>query len=292
MSQPMTTTPEVRSHLANVLAGKAETRGEHCRAHGSYSATLMPNGQWSGCPDCLEEEKSLQRQAEQRERAGQASNAKLEQLREGSMIPARFQARSLEDFETEGRRDKAFALAACQRYVERFDDRLAQGGGMVITGSVGAGKSHLAYGIGNALLAQGRRVMGIDVYELIDLIKERAFSREKGASEREAIKAFVAGLDLLILDEIGAQLGTEWERLMLFKIINERYKAQLPTILISNIDAAALGDYLGERIVDRMEEGGGMTLTLDWGSYRSRPVPEKHLSALEVLGNDHHQGRD
>lgn len=268
MTAPLTTTPEVRGHLANVLAGKAETRSERCRTHGEYAETLMPNGKWSGCPDCLEEEKAQQRQYEQRERSGQAASTKLEQLREGSMIPVRFQSRSLEDFETGGERGKAFALAACQRYVERFDDRLAQGGGMVITGSVGAGKSHLAYGIGNALLAKGHRVMGIDVYELIDLIKERAFSREKGASEREAIKAFVAGLDLLILDEIGAQLGTEWERLMLFKIINERYKAQLPTILISNIDADALGDYLGERIVDRMEEGGGMTLTLDWESYR------------------------
>lgn len=268
MTAPLTTTPEVRGHLASLLAGSAETRNEHCRIHGKYAATLMPNGQWSGCPDCIEDEKAKQRELEMRDRAGQVSAGRLEKLREGSLIPRRFQSRTLEGFQTDGRRDKAFALAACQRYVERFEDRLAQGGGMVLTGSVGAGKSHLAYAIGNALLARGYRVMGIDVYELIDLIKERAFSREKGASEREAIKAFVAGLDLLILDEIGAQLGTEWERLMLFKIINERYKQQLPTILISNIDADGLGAYLGERIVDRMTEGGGMTLTLDWESYR------------------------
>ncbi len=75
-------------------------------------------------------------------------------------------------------------------------------------------------------------------------------------------------MDLLILDEVGAQLGTDWERLMLFKIVNERYKAQLPTIIVSNIDASGLADYLGERIVDRMREGGGMTLVLDWPSYR------------------------
>lgn len=268
MTAPLTTTPEVRGHLSKLLAGEAKTRAENCRIHGEYTATLMPNGQWSGCPTCIEEDKARQIEAEARDRLGKVQADRLEKLREGSLIPRRFQSRTLEGFRTDGRRDKAFALAACQRYVERFEDRLAQGGGMVITGAVGAGKSHLAYAIGNALLDCGHRVMGIDVYELIDLIKERAFSREKGASEREAIKAFVAGLDLLILDEIGAQLGTEWERLMLFKIINERYKAQLPTILISNIDAGGLSDYLGERIVDRMTEGGGMTLTLDWESYR------------------------
>lgn len=267
MATPLTTTPVIRSHLADLLAGKVDTRQERCRIHGQYAATLMPNGQWSGCPGCIEEEKDQQRQAEMRDRAGHVQAARLEKLREGSMIPRRFQDRTLDGFATDGHRGKALAKTACQRYVEHFEDRLAQGGGMVLTGSVGAGKSHLAYGIGNALLARGHRVMGIDVYELIDLIKERAFS-QKGGSEREAIKAFVGGLDLLILDEVGAQLGTEWERLMLFKIVNERYKQMLPTILISNLDASALGDYMGERIVDRMSEGGGMTLTLDWGSYR------------------------
>ncbi|WP_280568190.1 ATP-binding protein [Chromohalobacter sp. 296-RDG] len=267
MAQPMTTTPGVRSHLSSVLAGNAENQRSRCRIHGEFTETLMPNGQWSGCPQCLEDDKAEQRQAEQRDRAGQIRADKLEQLREGAMIPRRFQRRTLQNFETDDHDRKEFALAACQRYVERFDDRLERGGGMVLTGSVGTGKSHLAYGIGNALLDQGYRVMGIDVYELIDLIKERAFS-QKGGSEREALKAFVGPLDLLILDEVGAQLGTDWERLMLFKIVNERYKAELPTIIVSNADAAGLTEYLGERIVDRMQEGGGMTLSLDWPSYR------------------------
>lgn len=269
MAQQMTTSAEIRGHLSSVLAGRAKSRENQCRIHGDFAEMLMPNGQWSGCPGCIEAEKAQQREAEQRERAGKVQTAKLEQLREGAMIPRRFQPRTLENFVTSGHDRKAFALAACRRYVERFDDRLAQGGGMVLTGSVGAGKSHLAYGIGNALLDMGYRVMGIDVYELIDLIKERAFGQKEG-SEREAVKAFVSGLDLLILDEIGAQLGTEWERLMLFKIINERYKQMLPTILISNLDHASLGDYLGDRIVDRMQEGGGVTLTLDWESYRGK----------------------
>ncbi|MES3674416.1 ATP-binding protein [Halomonas elongata] len=255
-------------HLRQTLANQAQTREMRCQVHGDFTATLMPNGKWSDCPGCVNNDIERQRRAEHQERSTQSRNAQLEKLREGSMIPKRFQGRTLSGFLTEGHDRKTFALAACQKYVERFEDRLAQGGGMVLTGSVGTGKSHLAYGIGNALLDQGYRVMGIDVYELVDLIKERAFDRKDGTSEREAIKAFVAPLDLLILDEVGAQLGTDWERLMLFKIVNERYKAQLPTIIVSNIDASGLADYLGERIVDRMREGGGMTLVLDWPSYR------------------------
>lgn len=267
MAQALTTTPEVRNHLNRVLAGTAKTQQNECREHGVYTATMMPNGQWSGCPGCIEADKARDRQAEQRKRFNSSNAARLERLRENSLIPRRFQSRTLEGFEAGDHSGKQFVKKACMRYVERFEDRLEQGGGIVVTGGVGAGKSHLAYAVGNALLEQGRSVMGIDVYELIDLIKERAFG-QKASSEREAIKAFVAGLDLLILDEVGAQLGTDWERLTLFKIVNERYKQMLPTILISNIDAPSLGEYLGERIVDRMTEGGGMTLTLDWESYR------------------------
>ncbi|TDX29129.1 DNA replication protein DnaC [Modicisalibacter xianhensis] len=269
MTKMLTTTPQVRGHLAGILAGTAKNRNETCRIHGEYAATLMPNGKWSSCPHCVQDDLKGVAQAEIEQAGESAAKRRLEKLREGSMIPRRFQAKTLANFEHGGSRDKAQRVAVCKAYVERFTDRLEQGGGLVFTGGVGTGKSHLAYAIGNALLAQGYRVMGIDVYELIDLIKERAFGK-KESSERDAIKAFVAGLDLLILDEIGAQLGTEWERLMLFKIINERYKAQLPTILISNVDSEKLGEYLGERIVDRMQEGGGATLTLDWESYRSQ----------------------
>ncbi|QJQ93937.1 MULTISPECIES: ATP-binding protein [Halomonadaceae] len=269
MTVPMTTTPAIRGHLAGILSGTAKTRTASCRIHGEYQSTQMPNGQFSECDQCVMDQAKGAGQADVEQAGAAASLRKLEKLREGSMIPRRFQAKTLESFDHGNSRDKAHRLAVCRAYVEKFGERLAQGGGLIFTGGVGTGKSHLAYAIGNALLAQGYRVMGIDVYELIDLIKERAFGK-KESSERDAIKAFVTGLDLLMLDEIGAQLGTEWERLMLFKIINERYKQQLPTILISNIDREELGAYLGERIIDRMQEGGGTTLTLDWDSYRSQ----------------------
>ena len=266
MSAPLTTTPEVRGFLKDVLNGEVRSHVERCRIHGDYQATLMPNGKYSGCPGCIDED---MRKEEERQMLEFNRLRKIRGLRNGAKVPKRFQSRTLDNFIAETDKQR-HVLKVCRAYVDRFDDRLEQGGGLILLGSVGTGKSHLAYGIGNALLEQERSVMGIDVYELMDLIKEKAFSKESGSSERAAIKSFVSGLDLLILDEIGAQLGTDWESLMLFKIINERYKQMLPTILISNLDRQALGEYLGERIVDRMQEGGGATLTLDWESYRSK----------------------
>jgi len=269
MAQSLTTTPQVRGQLASMLAGTAENKTDRCRIHGAFTNTKMPNGRWAGCPHCALEDAKGVSQAEVNHTSEASSRRRLEKLREDSLIPRRFVNKTLNGFEVVSR-EQSYVLSVCRAYVTKFDERLEQGGGLVFTGSVGTGKSHLAYAIGNALLASGRVVMGIDVYELIDLIKERAFSKDKVGSEREAIRAFVGGLDLLILDEVGAQLGTEWERLMLFKIINERYKQMLPTILISNLEADKLEEYMGKRIIDRMQEGGGTTLKLDWGSYRTQ----------------------
>tara|TARA_B100000929_G_scaffold227643_1_gene183949 strand:- start:283 stop:1104 length:822 start_codon:yes stop_codon:yes gene_type:complete len=269
MSQHLTTTPAVRGHLASLMDGNAKTADKACRIHGDYVATLMPSGKWSECPQCLDEDLRAQSQAAIREQRSTSVEQRRAKMHEGAMIPKRFRNRTLESYETEGSRDKARVKAICQAYVERFDDRLAQGGGLVFVGGVGTGKSHLAYAIGNALLDREHTVLGIDVYELIDLVKEKVY-REGGMSERQAVRTLVDGLDLLILDEVGAQLGTDWEMVMLFKVINERYKEELPTILISNLDKPELEGYLGPRVMSRTEEGGGTTLVLDWEDYRSR----------------------
>ena len=73
---------------------------------------------------------------------------------------------------------------------------------------------------------------------------------------------------LLIIDEIGVQYGTDSERNILFEVINDRYEDMLPTIMISNLPLNELAPLLGERVVDRMLEGGAV-LSFNWPSYRS-----------------------
>lgn len=74
---------------------------------------------------------------------------------------------------------------------------------------------------------------------------------------------------MLILDEVGVQFGSESEKIILFEILNERYLNMKPTILISNLNPAALQEYVGERVMDRMRENGGIILKFDWKSHRS-----------------------
>ena len=132
-------------------------------------------------------------------------------------------------------------------------------------GGVGAGKTHLAVGIAHRLMEQGRIAVFTSVINAIRRVKD-TYRRDSGQSEAQVVAGFIRP-DLLILDEVGVQFGSETEKMILFEIINGRYEQLKPTIVISNL-ADALTDYLGERVVDRLREGGGRMLIFDWPSYR------------------------
>lgn len=73
---------------------------------------------------------------------------------------------------------------------------------------------------------------------------------------------------LLILDEVGMNLGTEFEQRLFFDVLNERHEAMKPTILISNLNLKDVQAYLGLRVIDRMREDGGKLFVFDWESHR------------------------
>ena len=71
-----------------------------------------------------------------------------------------------------------------------------------------------------------------------------------------------------MLDEVGLQNFTEFEQAVAYEAINHRYLAEKPTVLITNLQAKDLPLCVGERVVDRLREGGGRALDFDWKSYR------------------------
>jgi DNA replication protein DnaC len=233
--------------------------------HGEFESVNRIGGIWSECPACIKEAKE-RKNAEEEKKASEKRNHAWLVMLSMSGIPERFQDRSLQNYEasTEAQRK---ALEFAKSYAEEFDDVMRTGRSALFVGKPGTGKTHLAAAIGMQVMReQHRTVCFCTVMRAIRRVKD-TWAKGSCESESQAIAA-LAEPDLLILDEVGVQYGSEFEKNILFDVLNERYERRRPSILISNLPAAEAAAYLGERVIDRIREDGGARIVFDWVSYR------------------------
>lgn len=244
-----------------------KTRTDRCDRHGEFIARNWLRNVWSKCPACTAEHEAQERErAESADR--QARLAAWEQRIGGSGIPERFRDRTLDTFRAETP-DQVHALELAREYALGFDTCAAKTGrSLIFIGRVGTGKTHLAAGIALHLMAQRRSVLFTTVQRAIRRVRD-TWRRDSTETESHAVGTLVQP-DLLILDEVGIQSGTEAERNLLFDILNERYERRRPCILLSNLALDDVRAFLGERIFDRLREDGGQAVPFDWDSHRGR----------------------
>ena len=82
----------------------------------------------------------------------------------------------------------------------------------------------------------------------------------------------LAQVDLLHIDDLGAERRTEWVLEQLYSIVNTRYEEQRATLVTSNLDHEALTAQVGERIVSRLEGMCGEPLPF-YGARRTASAP-------------------
>ena len=187
-------------------------------------------------------------------------------------IPLRFQDKGFNNYRADGPNQQK-ALATCRSYAHEFPDRLKDGVCLIMVGAPGTGKTHLAFSILRYVSTKAA-VEGGEHYQAIyttvmDLFKrvKSTYSRDASETERDAIRSFTEA-HLLILDEVGVQHGSETELSIMFEVIDKRYQEMKPTIVVGNLSFSELCNYLGERVIDRMREGGGQAVIFDWESNR------------------------
>lgn len=248
---------------------KAEKITTHCEQHGPYEANkIVMLGREvvkTECPQCATEKLKAHQQRDER-RTKEATQIRTRNCVEAfeACIPIRFKSASFDTFvtDTDKKRQK---LNAMKRYADEFGNSIQEtGGGLILTGNPGTGKTHLAIGLGRDLAKLGF----FCVYKnLSGIIRDvRATWSSENKSEDEVINR-LKSVDLLIIDEIGAQAGSDNERNIIFEIINGRYERVKPTVIISNYSIAEVADFISERSVDRITQGGGV-LNFNWESQR------------------------
>lgn len=252
---------------SNLNIEQKGTMTKTCDIHGEYSGDVFKWGETTHEPKCQKcsDEKEFKRANEEKNTNFRNSRDSMLRSFSGAGIPPRFKDKTFDDYITST--DKSVkALSTCKKYANNFNTRLEAGGGIILCGAAGTGKTHLASAIVNKIKTDRYASAFMSAISTTRHVKS-TYGRDSNKSESEAISDFLKP-DLLVIDEVGVQFGTDAEKIILFEIINMRYQHVKPTILISNLALDELSEYIGERVVDRMHEGGGAVLSFDWDSYR------------------------
>jgi len=122
--------------------------------------------------------------------------------------------------------------------------------GLFLYGPPGSGKTHLVCAITNKIITEN--LGSVKFIQTIDLLLEikRAFNSQE-ITELDIIEKYTSAT-YLVLDDIGVEKRSDWTFTVFYKIINDRYISNLPTIITSNCSLDDLDKHFDERIVSRI----------------------------------------
>lgn len=121
-------------------------------------------------------------------------------------------------------------------------------GWLLLMGTYGCGKTHLAAAIANARMEAGHTVLFQVVPDLLDHLRA-TFGPNSGISYDELFEQ-VRSTPLLVLDDLGSQSSSPWAQEKLFQLLNHRYSTRLPTVITTNQRLDTLEPRLRSRLLD------------------------------------------
>lgn len=180
-------------------------------------------------------------------------------------IPARFRQKTFENFIEhcqEAKNNKKFVM----EYGEKFQENVKNGKNLLLLGNIGTGKTHLIYSLSRFIVNK----YGVDVkyrymIDVLDQIKGAYGAKKKDRYDYstltvDCISSSLLNASLLVIDEVGVQYGTDHEQNVVYKMINDRYLAEKPTIIISNCNVSELTTVMGERSISRLKENADVLI--------------------------------
>ncbi len=149
-------------------------------------------------------------------------------------------------FEGEDRVRFKEAASQCRRFAADFDDKYEN---LMLTGTVGTGKSFLTCCIAAELLKTGHSVIYFSAVDFFKIYGNQMYGRRYGDEDADVSDDDIYTCDLLIIDDLGSEsVNDQFSGSALFNCMNSRHNAQKSTIINTNLSLS----YLHERYTDRV----------------------------------------
>lgn len=248
--------------MENTVSESIQPQGRHCKRHGYYEVDFA----WMICPVCAEEARKQKELLIRKQVRDYDADNWMRTTMERGDIPNRFKDSSFENYQINtGAQEKA--VKSLIRYASNLRDYTETGRSLILSGGVGTGKTHLAISTVRYAITSQKITARYTSFDRL-MLRIKATFRKNADADIDGIVDELRRPDLLVIDEIGAQAATDFERLVMFQIINARYEDCKPNILISNLNIEQLGDCVGDRVIDRLRDNGGAIVLFEWDSHR------------------------
>lgn len=157
-------------------------------------------------------------------------------------------------------RENPTVVREVRSYVHGIDQRIAAGRGIWFTGKVGTGKTTLAMLVSKVAMEADHTVAIYSLPKLLAMLRN-TYADDAVYSLGDLVDRLCA-IDLLHVDDVGAEQTSPWVLEQLYTIVNTRYEDGRAMVLTTNLDDRALKGQIGERTVSRIYEMCGMPLGL------------------------------
>lgn len=145
------------------------------------------------------------------------------------------------------------AVNEVRAYIDDLEERLEQGQGLWLFGDTGTGKTTLAMLISKAALEAGKTVAIYSLPKLLARIR-RTYDSEPGGDSYLSFFERLTSVDLLHIDDLGAEKRSDWVLEQLYALVNERYEAQRSILITTNLPHPELEEQIGSRTVSRLTQ--------------------------------------
>ncbi|HHX96159.1 MAG TPA: ATP-binding protein [Clostridia bacterium] len=123
---------------------------------------------------------------------------------------------------------------------------------LLLCGNIGTGKTHLCSAIANYVLQAGISVAYLKIGILMDLIREAKYNFDSQVVRPINRLQSLYQVDLLIIDDLGTEVVSDFVREQLFYLIDERLNFHLPWIISTNLSLNEIGTLYEDRLSDRI----------------------------------------
>jgi DNA replication protein DnaC len=217
------------------VSAQADPRGERC-----------PLDECDGSGFVVDTEARTTREC--RCRPQRIANAKAKRL--SAVIPRKYQRVSFDQPPVTWMDESN--VRAVRRVAQNIDSYLDEGRGIWFMGDVGTGKTTLAMLISKAALTAGRSVAIYSLPRLLSALR-KTFEESSDLSYLQLLDS-LSEVDLLHIDDVGAERSNEWVLEQLYSIVNSRYEEERSIVFTTNLDEAELEEQIGARTVSRLKE--------------------------------------